>query len=175
MVSAVWVVPVSLHFLRRDRNVSSVLPAPRIDLAVDVLDVGRIAVRAVAATEARIIRHVPSRIEFFVQSLVLGWMLAMNGAMSGLLRLDRRGGAEQNDRAQELAWAVQDTGSRIRASERCQLSNSGSRELSPKQPPAVAFAACAEAINTLLGAERRAPRVVTDQSKFAATHRAIVG
>jgi hypothetical protein len=38
-----------------------------------------------------------------VQPLVLGWMLAMNGAVSRLLRLDNRGGAEENDRAQELA------------------------------------------------------------------------
>lgn len=112
MVSAVRIIPVSFHFLRRDRNVSSVLPAPCIDLAVDVLDVGRIAVSAVAAAEARIIRHVPGRIEFFVQPLILGWVLAMNGAVSRLLRLDRRGGAEENDRAQELAWTVQDTGSR---------------------------------------------------------------
>ncbi len=173
MVSAVRIIPVSLHFLWRDRNVSSVLSAPCIDLAVEVLDIGRIAVSAVAATEARIIRHAPGRIEFFVQPLVLWWVLAMNGAH--LLRLDCRGGAEQNDRAQELAWAVQDTGSRISPAERCQLFNSASGELSPKQPPAVTFAARAETIDTLRGAERCAPRVVADQTKLAATHRAAVG
>ncbi|MBR0833719.1 hypothetical protein JQ612_10980 [Bradyrhizobium manausense] len=103
MVSAVRIIPVSLHFLRRDRNVSSVLPAPRVDLAFDVLDIGRIAVSAVAAAEAGIVRHLPGRVEFFVQRLVLGWMVAMNGALSRFLRLDRCGGAEENHRAQELA------------------------------------------------------------------------
>ncbi|MCP3389488.1 hypothetical protein NLM27_11960 [Bradyrhizobium sp. CCGB12] len=103
MVSAVRVISVSLHFLRRDQNVSPVLPATCIDLAVDVFDVGRIAVSAVAATEAGIIRHVPGRVELFVQPLVLGWVLAMNGTLSGLLRLDRRNGAEENYPAQELA------------------------------------------------------------------------
>lgn len=103
MVSAVRIIPVSLHFLRRDENVSPVLPAPCIDPAVDVLDVGRITVSAVAATEARIIRHFPSRVEFLVQFLVLGRVLAMKGSLSRLLRLDRRSGAEENHRAQELA------------------------------------------------------------------------
>jgi len=103
MVSAIRIIPVSLHFLRRDQNVSSVLPAPRIDLAVDVLDLSRVAIGTVAATEGRIVRHVPGRIEFFVQFLVLRWVLAMSGTVSRLLRLDRRGEAEENHRAQELA------------------------------------------------------------------------
>jgi len=102
MVSAVRIIPVSLHLLGWDQNVSPVLPAPCIDLAVDVFDIGRIAVSAVAATEARIVRHVPGRIELFVQRLVLGWVLAMNGTLSNLLCLDRSG-AEENHRAQELA------------------------------------------------------------------------
>ncbi|MCK1540903.1 hypothetical protein IVA87_25835 [Bradyrhizobium sp. 147] len=103
MVSAVRIIPVSLHFLRGDQNESPVLPAPCIEPAVDVLDISRIAIGAAAATEARIIRHVPGRIEFFVQRLVLDRMLAMNGTVSCLLRLDRRSGAEENDRAQKLA------------------------------------------------------------------------
>lgn len=102
MISAVRVIPVSLHFLRRDQNVSPVLPATCIDLAVDIFDIGRIAVSAVAATEARIVRHVPGRIELFVQPLILGRVLAMNGTLSRLLRLDRRNGAEENDPAQGL-------------------------------------------------------------------------
>lgn len=103
MVSAVRIIPVSLHFLRWDQNVSPILPAPCMESAVDVLDIGRIAVGTVAAAEARIIRHVPGRIEFFVQLLVLGRVLAMNGTVSCLLRLHRRGGTEENHRAQELA------------------------------------------------------------------------
>src|SRR5581483_4469048 len=66
-------------------------------------------------------------------------------------------------------------GSRIRPAERCQLSNSASRDLSPKQPPAVAFAACAEAVNTFLGAECGSPRVIADQTKFAAAHGTAIG
>jgi len=65
-------------------------------------------------------------------------------------------------------------GSRIRPTERCQLSNSASCGLGLEQPPAVAFAACAEAVDALLGAERSAPRIVTDQTKLAATHRTAV-
>ncbi|MBH5371323.1 hypothetical protein [Bradyrhizobium glycinis] len=103
MVTAVRIIPVSLHLLRWDQNVSPVLPAPRIDLAVDVLDVGRITVGAVATTEARVIRHVPGRIEFFVQRLIVGWVLAMNGTMSRLLCLAGRDWDDENDPAEELA------------------------------------------------------------------------
>ena len=112
MVAAVRIVPVSLDFLRWDQNVSAVLSSPCIDLAVDVFDIGRIAICAVAATEARIVRHVPGRIKSFVQRLVLRWVLAMNGPLSRLLRLDCRSGAEENHRAEELARAVQRAGSR---------------------------------------------------------------
>jgi|GEM_PF-6807192 len=174
MVSAVRIIPVSLHLLRWDQNVSPVLPAPGIDLTVDVFDVGRITVGAVATTEARIVRHVPGRVEFFVQRLVLGRVLAMSGAVFRLLCLDRRNGAEESHRAQELAWAVQRTGSRIRPSERRQLSNSALGDLSLEQPPAVTFAACAEAIDALLGAERGTPRIVADQAELAAAHRTAV-
>lgn len=90
MISAVRIISVSLHFLRWDQNVSALLPAPCKDLAVDALDISRIAVSAVATTEARIIRHVPSRIEFFVQRLIVSRMLTMNGTLSRLLRLDCR-------------------------------------------------------------------------------------
>ncbi|WP_157460912.1 hypothetical protein [Bradyrhizobium sp. CCBAU 53380] len=103
MVAAVRIVPVSLHLLRWDRNVSAVLPAPGIDLTVDVFDIGRIAVSTVATTEARIVRHVPGRIEFFVQRLVLERVLAMYGTVFRLLCLDRRSRAEENHRAQQLA------------------------------------------------------------------------
>lgn len=54
--------------------------------------------------------------------------------------------------------------------ERSQRSNSASRDLSSKQPSAIAFAARAEAVNALLGAERSAPGIVADQTKLAAAH-----
>lgn len=103
MIPTVGIIPVSLHFLGWDQDVFPVFSAPRINLAILVPDLGRIAVRAVAAAERRIIRHMPGRIEFFVQRLVLGWVLAMNDTVSRLLRLDRRSGAEENHRTEELA------------------------------------------------------------------------
>jgi hypothetical protein len=57
---------------------------------------------------------------------------------------------------------------------RCQLSNSASRGLNLEQPPVIALAARAEAIDTLLGAERGAPGIVADQTKLAAAHRTAI-
>jgi len=66
MASAVGIVAVVLHLLRRNGDVFPVLSAPRIDLAADVFDFGRIAVRFVAAALGRIIRHEPGRVELLV-------------------------------------------------------------------------------------------------------------
>src|SRR5262245_52780609 len=38
MVSAIGVITVVLYLLRRNQNVFSILPAPRIDITADVLD-----------------------------------------------------------------------------------------------------------------------------------------
>lgn len=57
---------------------------------------------------------------------------------------------------------------------RYQLSNSASRGLNPKQPPVIALAACAEAIDTFLGAERGPPGIVADQTELAAAHRTAI-
>lgn len=103
MIPTVGIIPVSLHFLRWDQNVSPVLPAPCIEPAILVPDLGRVAVGAIATAERRIVRHMPGRVEFFVQHLVLGWVLAMNDTVSRLLRLDCRSGAEENHRREELA------------------------------------------------------------------------
>ena len=97
MVTAIRVVPVPLHLLGRDRDVFAVFPAARIKLAVFVPDVGRVAVCAVAAAERRVIRHVPGRIELFVQSLILRRMLAMGRTLPNLLRPDRRGEAKEEN------------------------------------------------------------------------------
>lgn len=99
MIPTVGIIPVSLHFPGRDQDVFSVFSAPRINLAIRVPNLGRVAVGAIATAERRVVRHMPGRIEFFVQPLVLGRVLAMNS----VLRLDRRSGAEENHRAQELA------------------------------------------------------------------------
>jgi hypothetical protein len=97
MVAAIGVVPVALHLPGGDEDVFAVFPPPCVKLAVLVPDLGRVAVRAVAAAERRVIRHVPGRIELFVQSLILRRMLAMGSTLPSLLRLDRRSEAKDED------------------------------------------------------------------------------
>src|SRR3954449_2790853 len=106
MIPTVGIIPVSLHLLRWNQNVFPVLPAPRIDVAIDILHIGRITVGTVAAAQRRIVRHMPGRIEFFMQRLVLVWMLAMSGTLSRLLRLDARNETEENGREEQLAKTV---------------------------------------------------------------------
>ena len=77
MVSAIGIVPIALDFLWRDQNVLPVFPAPRIDIAADIFDLGRIAIRIVAATPGGTIRHVPGRIELLVQSFILRGMAVL--------------------------------------------------------------------------------------------------
>ncbi|MGY3610863.1 MULTISPECIES: hypothetical protein [unclassified Bradyrhizobium] len=86
MVSAVGIIPVALSLLRRNENVFPILPALRIDLAVDRFDFGRVAIGTVAAAERRVIRHVPRRREVLMQELVPRRMVAMGG-VTILLRL----------------------------------------------------------------------------------------
>ncbi|MGV7218361.1 hypothetical protein [Bradyrhizobium sp. UFLA05-112] len=97
MVAAIRVVPVPLYLLGRDRDVFAVFPAASVKLAVFVPDVGRVAVCVVAAAERRVIRHVPGRIELFVQSLILRRMLAMGRTLPYLLRPDRRSEAKEEN------------------------------------------------------------------------------
>jgi hypothetical protein len=79
VIAAVGIIPVPLYFLGWNENVFPILPALRIDLAVDGFDFGRVAVRIVATAERRIIRHVPRRIKPLVQKLILSRMVAMSG------------------------------------------------------------------------------------------------
>src|SRR5438874_978774 len=53
MVSAIGIVPVAFDLRWSDQNVLPVFPAPRVDVAADVLDLGRIAIRIVAAASGR--------------------------------------------------------------------------------------------------------------------------
>jgi hypothetical protein len=77
MVSAIRIVPVALDLRWSDQNVLPVFPAPRVDVAADVLDFGRIAIRIVAAAPGRIVRHVPCRIELLVPSFILRGMAVL--------------------------------------------------------------------------------------------------
>ena len=79
MVSAIGIVPIALDFLWRDQDVLPVLPALGTDVTADVLDLGWIAIRIVAATPGQIVRHVPRRIELFVQSFILRRMAVLCG------------------------------------------------------------------------------------------------
>ena len=56
VISAIGIVPVSLDLFRGDANVLCVFSSLCVNVAVDVLDFGRVAVRIIAI---RIIGHVP--------------------------------------------------------------------------------------------------------------------
>ena len=83
MVSAIGIVPIALDFLWRDQNVLPVFPAPRIDIAADIFDLGRIAIRIVAAAPGGTIRHVPGRIKLLVQSFILRGMAVLRRCGGG--------------------------------------------------------------------------------------------
>ena len=76
MVSAIRVVSIPLDLLRGNGNVLSILSALCVDVAVDVLDLSRIAVRVIAAADGRMIGHAPRRVEFLVQELILRRVVA---------------------------------------------------------------------------------------------------
>ena len=59
MISAIGIVPVPLYLLRRNGNVLPVFSAFGVDVAVNVLDFSRVAVRLIATANGRIIGHVP--------------------------------------------------------------------------------------------------------------------
>src|SRR5262249_448186 len=74
VVSAIGIVPIALDLLWRDENVLPVLSAPRVDVATEVPDFGRVAIRIITTASVGIIRHVSRRIKLLVQSLILGRM-----------------------------------------------------------------------------------------------------
>ena len=95
-------VPLALDLFRRNGDVFSVFPAPGVDVAVDVFDFGRIAVRVIATTDRPGLRHVRCRLESLVQELVLR-RVKLSLALS-ILRLGRRRQeAAETDQNQELA------------------------------------------------------------------------
>src|SRR5437879_2987201 len=91
MVLAIRIVPVAPDLRWRDRNVIAVLPGPRVDVAADKFDLGRVAIRVVAAAPGGIARHVPGRIELLVQSFIL----------RGVAVLRRRGGGDKEEADRE--------------------------------------------------------------------------
>ena len=103
MVSTIRIVPIPLDLFRRDRNVLSILPPLGVDVAVNVLDLGRIAVRIIAAASVRMIWHMPRRIEFLVQGHILQWMVPCS-VIFPILRLGRHlQHAAQGDSEEKLA------------------------------------------------------------------------
>jgi hypothetical protein len=59
MIPAVGIVSIPFDFFRWDRNVLSVFSALCVNVAIDVLDLGRIAVRIVATASRRMVGHMP--------------------------------------------------------------------------------------------------------------------
>jgi hypothetical protein len=90
MVSTVRVVSIALDLLRWNGNVLSILSAFCIDVAIDVSDLGRIAVRVIAATDGRMIWHAPCRVAFLVQELILRRVLPKASMALAILGPSRR-------------------------------------------------------------------------------------
>ena len=88
MIPAVGIVPVVLYLFRWNGNVLAVLSASCVDLAINVLDFSRVAVRLVATASGRVVGHVPLCIKLFMQELILCRMVARGVALSIFLRLD---------------------------------------------------------------------------------------
>jgi len=122
VIAAVGIIPVPLYFLGRNENVFPVLPALRIDRAVDRFDFGRVAVRIVATAERRIIRHVPRRIKPLMQRPILSGMVAMSGlVLLTFLRMDERC-QQASAREEELAKKVQGAVSLLTTAKWCAIS-----------------------------------------------------
>jgi hypothetical protein len=89
VVSAIGIVPVPLYLLRRNGNEFSVFSTFCVDVAVNILDLSRVAVRLIATANGRIIGHVPCCIKLFVQELILWRVVAHSVALPIFLCLDR--------------------------------------------------------------------------------------
>jgi hypothetical protein len=90
VISAIRIVSIPLDLFRWNSNVLSVFSAFCVDVAVDVLDFGWVAVRIIATANGRIIRHMPCRIEFLVQQLVLRRVVVKPSLALSILCLDSR-------------------------------------------------------------------------------------
>jgi hypothetical protein len=88
VISAVRIVSIVLYLFRRNEDVLPVFSPLCIDAAINVFYFGRVAVRVVAATSPRMIRHAPCRIEFLVNELILRRMVARSVIFSVFLRMD---------------------------------------------------------------------------------------
>ena len=89
MIPAIGIVPVVLYLFSWNGNVLAVLSASCVDLAINVFDFSRVAVRLVATANGRIVGHAPLCIKLFMQELVLWRMVVQRSlALSILLRLD---------------------------------------------------------------------------------------
>jgi len=88
VIPAVGIVPVVLYLFSWNGNVLAVLSASCVDVAVNVLDLSRVAVRLVATANGRIVGHVPLCIKLFMQELILRRMVPRGLSVSIFLRLD---------------------------------------------------------------------------------------
>jgi hypothetical protein len=77
LVASVGVVAVVFDLLRGDNDPLTVLPSPCEQRLSDVLDLSRVAILLVAAALGRLVRHVPSAVELFVELHVLRRMVVL--------------------------------------------------------------------------------------------------
>jgi len=75
VIAAVRIISIALDFLRRNDDPCPVFAPPSEQTRPNIFDFGRVAVLLVAATLARVIRHVPGAVEFFVKLHVLRGMV----------------------------------------------------------------------------------------------------
>jgi hypothetical protein len=85
VISAIGIIPIPLYLFSWHGNVLSVFSALCVDLAVNVLDFSRIAVRLIATANRRIIGHAPFRIELLMQGLILRRMTVNPGLALSIL------------------------------------------------------------------------------------------
>ena len=77
VIAAVRIISIALDFLRRNDHPCPVFAPPSEQTRPNIFDFGRVAVLLVAATLARVIRHVPGAVELFVKLHVLRGMVML--------------------------------------------------------------------------------------------------
>jgi hypothetical protein len=181
VIPAVRIVSIPLDFFGRDRNVLSVFSALCIDVAVDIPDLGRVAVRLIATGGVRVIRHTPRRIEFFVQGNILQWMVP-RGVIFCVLCVGRYRQRAAKTAAQEIfeetfALRVHCEISPLLGPEfqKIVAPHSVSSGLQSAQPTTIVRSTDPGAVSALLRTESGSPGVVPDEPEFSLTDRATIG
>jgi hypothetical protein len=180
VISAIGIVSVPLDLFRWNWNVLSVLSAFCVDVAVDVFDFCRIAVRVIATADGRMIGHAPCWIELLVQELILRGMAVKPSLTLSILRAYLRyqhaaKTVSQDAFAQEVHCENSLLGNPELRKNAVGVGEPSSGGVKSKQPSAISILARLEAVSALLWTEGRAPGVVPDETKLSIADRATLG